>query len=60
LVLLIPSLPLYAAVLITAADVFVILLISDPRSSNKPVKLFEGIIVALVSILFALYNKLLF
>jgi Mn2+/Fe2+ NRAMP family transporter len=50
LVLFIPSLPLYAAVLITALDVLVVLIFLDPsRSQGKPAKLFELFIIALVS-----------
>ena len=50
LVLLIPSLPLPIAVLLTALDVIFILAIGDPsKGQNKrPVRVFELIIIALV------------
>lgn len=51
LCLLIPSLPLWAGVLITAADVLVFLVIGSPSKYGKPVKLFELTIIFLVSIL---------
>ncbi len=47
LVLLFPALPLWAGVLITASDVFIILAISDP-TRGKPVRVFELLIAALV------------
>ena len=47
LVMLFPKLPLWAGVLITACDVFVILLVGDPLR-RQPVKLFEWLIAALV------------
>ena len=48
LVLLFPKLPLWAGVLITASDVFILLALKDPLG-GKPVRLFEIIIGALVS-----------
>lgn len=47
LVMLFPKLPLWAGVLITACDVFVILLVGDPLR-RQPVKLFEWLIAAMV------------
>lgn len=47
LTMLFPSLPLWAGVLITASDVFLILLVGDPLR-NRPVKLFEIMIAVLV------------
>ncbi|KAF8447986.1 natural resistance-associated macrophage protein-domain-containing protein [Boletus edulis BED1] len=47
LVLLFPALPLWSTVLLTAADVMLLLTIKNPLK-NKPVRLFEGIIGALV------------
>lgn len=48
LVLLFPRLPLWAGVLITASDVFILLALRDPLG-GKPVRLFEIIISVLVS-----------
>ena len=47
LVMLFPKLPLWAGVLITACDVFIMLLVGDPLR-RQPVKLFEWLIAALV------------
>ena len=47
LVMLFPRLPLWGGVLITASDVFVILLVGDPLR-NRPVKVFELVIGVLV------------
>lgn len=47
LVLLFPSLPLWSTVLLTSADVLLLLAIENPLKS-RPVKLFEGIIAAMV------------
>ncbi|KIK75789.1 hypothetical protein PAXRUDRAFT_18687 [Paxillus rubicundulus Ve08.2h10] len=47
LVLLFPALPLWAAVLLTASDVLLILALDNPLKS-RPVKLFEYLIAALV------------
>ncbi|KIJ22188.1 hypothetical protein PAXINDRAFT_106082 [Paxillus involutus ATCC 200175] len=47
LVLLFPALPLWAAVLLTASDVMLILALDNPLKS-RPVKLFEYLIAALV------------
>ena len=50
LCLLFPALPLWAAVLITAADVLVFLVIGDPtRAHGRPVRTFEITVIALVS-----------
>ncbi|EKM61769.1 uncharacterized protein PHACADRAFT_157006 [Phanerochaete carnosa HHB-10118-sp] len=47
LTLLFPKLPLWAGVLITASDVFILLALKDPLG-GKPVRLFEIIIGAMV------------
>ncbi|GJE97814.1 Nramp-domain-containing protein [Phanerochaete sordida] len=47
LTLLFPKLPLWAGVLITASDVFVLLALKDPLG-GKPVRIFEIVIGALV------------
>ena len=47
LVLLFPALPLWSTVLMTATDVMLLLAIENPLKS-RPVKLFEGVIAALV------------
>ncbi|KAG8219408.1 natural resistance-associated macrophage protein-domain-containing protein [Butyriboletus roseoflavus] len=47
LVLLFPALPLWFTILLTATDVMLILAIENPLKS-RPVKLFEGLIAALV------------
>ena len=47
LVLLFPVLPLWSTGLLTATDVMLLLAIENPLKS-RPVKLFEGIIAALV------------
>ena len=47
LVLLFPSLPLYAGVILTALDVLLLLAVKDPLS-GQPVKLFEILIGVLV------------
>ena len=49
LVMLFPKLPLWVGVLITACDVFVILLVGDPLR-RQPVRLFEWLIAAMVCI----------
>lgn len=46
-VMLFPSLPLWAGVLLTASDVFVILMFSDP-SRGRPARFFEILITILV------------
>jgi metal iron transporter len=56
LVMLFPKLPLWAGVLITACDVFIILLVGDPLR-RQPVKLFEWLIAAMVR---ALHSSLPF
>ncbi|KAF5374865.1 hypothetical protein D9758_000055 [Tetrapyrgos nigripes] len=58
--LLFPSLPLWAAVLITAADVIVFLFIADPSNGGgRPVRIFEFIIIALVMAVFSCFVVLL-
>lgn len=47
IVLIFPTVPLWAAVLLTAIDVLVLLVISDPLRS-KPVKSFEIVIGLMV------------
>lgn len=59
LCLLIPSMPLWAAVLLTAADVLIFLLLGDPSRHNKPVRMFEFSIIALVSVPEASCNQYL-
>ncbi|EPQ60172.1 smf Mn2+ and Fe2+ transporter [Gloeophyllum trabeum ATCC 11539] len=49
--LLFPSLPLWAGVLITASDVFILLIIGDPLR-GRPVKMFEWLIAVLVLAVF--------
>lgn len=58
LALLFPSLPLWAGVLITACDVFIILLVGDPLR-GRPVKMFEWLIALLVCIIFHFDNDFL-
>ncbi|KAL4243096.1 NRAMP family protein [Abortiporus biennis] len=49
LVLIFPALPLWAAVLLTASDVLIFLVIGDPsRGQGRPVKMFEYTVIALV------------
>lgn len=51
LVLIFPKLPLPIAVLITAVDVFFILLVGDPsKGHGRPVRMFEYFIIILVSL----------
>lgn len=57
LCLLIPSIPLWTAVLVTAADVLVFLLIGGPARGGKPVKIFEFVIIALVGICASLLDQ---
>lgn len=56
--LLIPSLPLWAAVLLTASDVLIFLVVGDPtRGRGKPVRVFELTVTILVeSSAFRYYN----
>lgn len=50
--LIFPRLPLWAGVLLTAADVLIFLAFSDPsRGQGRPVRVFEYTIIGLVSIL---------
>ncbi|TFK56542.1 natural resistance-associated macrophage protein [Heliocybe sulcata] len=51
LTLLFPSLPIWAGVLITASDVFILLIIGDPLR-GRPVKMFEWLIAVLVLAVF--------
>ncbi|KAJ3785276.1 natural resistance-associated macrophage protein-domain-containing protein [Lentinula aff. detonsa] len=58
--LIFPSLPLWTGVVLTALDVFVFLLFSDPsRGQGKPVRVFELIIMTLVFAVFACFTVLL-
>lgn len=48
--LLIPKLPLWAGVVLTAADILIFLSFSDPsRGQGRPVRVFEFTIIGLVS-----------
>ncbi|KAK0245935.1 smf Mn2+ and Fe2+ transporter [Armillaria nabsnona] len=55
--LIFPSLPLWAGVVITALDVFVFLLISDPTQKHS--RLFEVAVIALVMSVFACFIVLI-
>ncbi|KAA1468522.1 Nramp-domain-containing protein [Dentipellis sp. KUC8613] len=60
LCLLFPKLPLWAAVLLTASDVMVFLVIGDPtRAKGRPVRLFEFSVIALVGAVFVSFVVLL-
>lgn len=49
LCLLFPALPLWVAVLLTATDVLIFLLLGDPsRGQGRPVKIFEMTVIILV------------
>ena len=49
LCLIFPTLPLWAAVMITASDVLIFLMIGDPSLGHgRPVKVFEYAVMALV------------
>lgn len=51
LCLLFPAIPLWAAVLITASDVLIFLILGDPsRGHGRPVKVFEITVMSLVSV----------
>ena len=51
LCLIFPKLPLWVAVLLTASDVLIFLVLGDPsRGQGRPVKMFEYTVIALVSI----------
>jgi len=51
LVLLFPAMPLWAALLVTAADVLIFLLVGDPsRGGGRPARIFEWSVMALVRI----------
>ncbi|KZS89225.1 natural resistance-associated macrophage protein, partial [Sistotremastrum niveocremeum HHB9708] len=50
--LLIPRLPLFAAVLLTSFDVFVVLLLGDPSDRSRPIRVFELGIAMLVFVVF--------
>ncbi|CAE6494989.1 unnamed protein product [Rhizoctonia solani] len=58
LTLLIPSLPLWASVLITSFDVIFVLALA-PSSNGRPVRLFEIILMVLVFIVFGIFIVLL-
>ncbi|KAF8905430.1 natural resistance-associated macrophage protein-domain-containing protein [Gymnopilus junonius] len=58
--LLFPKLPLWAGVVLTAADVLIFLAFSDPsRGQGRPVRLFEYTIIALVFCVFGSFVALL-
>ncbi|KAF9471062.1 natural resistance-associated macrophage protein [Pholiota conissans] len=58
--LLFPKLPLWAGVVLTAADVLIFLSFSDPsRSNGRPVRLFEYTIIGLVFAVFGCFIALL-
>ncbi|KAI0823054.1 natural resistance-associated macrophage protein-domain-containing protein [Trametes gibbosa] len=60
LCLIFPSIPLWAAVLITASDVLVFLILGDPsRGHGRPVKIFEYTVIALVAAVFICFLVLL-
>ncbi|KAG9122965.1 hypothetical protein FRC07_000419 [Ceratobasidium sp. 392] len=58
LTLLIPSVPLWASVLITSFDVVFVLALA-PSSAGRPVRLFEAILMALVLVVFVIFIVLL-
>ncbi|KAG8721003.1 hypothetical protein FRC09_008624 [Ceratobasidium sp. 395] len=58
LTLLIPSIPLWASVLITSFDVVFVLALA-PSSAGRPVRIFEAILMALVLIVFVIFIVLL-
>ncbi|KAJ3513552.1 hypothetical protein NLJ89_g2884 [Agrocybe chaxingu] len=60
LCLLFPKLPLWAGVVLTAADVLIFLSFSDPsRGQGRPVRLFEFTIIGLVFAVFACFIVLI-
>ncbi|KAI0670188.1 natural resistance-associated macrophage protein [Trametes maxima] len=60
LCLIFPSIPLWAAVLITASDVLIFLVLGDPsRGHGRPVKIFEYTVMALVAAVFICFLVLL-
>ncbi|KAI0662546.1 natural resistance-associated macrophage protein [Cubamyces menziesii] len=60
LCLIFPSIPLWAAVLITASDVLIFLVLGDPsRGRGRPVKVFEFTVMALVAAVFICFLILL-
>ncbi|KAH9853075.1 Nramp-domain-containing protein [Lenzites betulinus] len=60
LCLIFPSIPLWAAVLITASDVLIFLIIGDPsRGHGRPVKIFEYTVMTLVAAVFVCFLVLL-
>ncbi|RDX56184.1 natural resistance-associated macrophage protein [Lentinus brumalis] len=60
LCLIFPSIPLWAAVLITASDVLIFLILGDPsRGHGRPVRIFEWTVIALVSVVFVCFVVLL-
>lgn len=52
LVLLFPSLPLWAGVLITCCDVFIVLAFCSPEPRSRPQRVFEFLVIALVLAVF--------
>ncbi|KAI0762678.1 natural resistance-associated macrophage protein [Fomes fomentarius] len=60
LCLLFPTIPLWAAVLITASDVLIFLILGDPsRGHGRPVKIFEFTVISLVAVVFVCFLVLL-
>ncbi|KAI8995398.1 natural resistance-associated macrophage protein [Trametes punicea] len=60
LCLIFPSIPLWAAVLVTASDVLIFLVLGDPsRGHGRPVKIFEYTVMALVAAVFICFLILL-
>ncbi|KAF5312070.1 hypothetical protein D9619_003401 [Psilocybe cf. subviscida] len=60
LCLLFPKLPLWAGVVLTAADVLIFLMFSDPsRGHGRPVKVFEYTVIGLVFAVFSCFIALL-
>ncbi|KAF9015016.1 natural resistance-associated macrophage protein-domain-containing protein [Cyathus striatus] len=58
--LLFPQLPLWAGVILTAADVLIFLFFSDPKKNKgRPVKIFEYTIITLVMAVFGCFIALL-
>ncbi|OCH96686.1 natural resistance-associated macrophage protein [Obba rivulosa] len=58
--LIFPALPLWAAVLLTAGDVLIFLVLGDPsRGQGRPVKFFEYTVIALVFAVFVCFVILL-
>ncbi|KAG8220043.1 natural resistance-associated macrophage protein-domain-containing protein [Butyriboletus roseoflavus] len=53
--LLIPALPMWAGVLLTAVDVFIFLLITDHTHAGRPIRLVEIVVVLLVAAVFVCF-----